>query len=263
MVVLEQGPWLRERDFKHDELWANRRHALTNDPRPPAEHPPPDRGRDRDAAADRELRRVRRRRQRPLHGQLLAHSTSSTSSSGAGAARVAGTGLDDWPITYAELEPYYTKAEWELGVSGLRPAPHDPTAAEPAVSAAAAAARSRSACWPNGPRGSSAGPRTPSPMAILSQPYGGRARLRPVRLLRGLRLRDAGEEQHAGDGHSGRGAHRAVRDPARELRAGDRGRPPRPGDGRRVFRSATARSGASAPGPWWSAPTAPRRRGCS
>jgi choline dehydrogenase-like flavoprotein len=25
---------------------------------------------------------------------------------------------DDWPITYAELEPYYTKVEYELGVSG-------------------------------------------------------------------------------------------------------------------------------------------------
>jgi choline dehydrogenase-like flavoprotein len=26
--------------------------------------------------------------------------------------------LDDWPVTYDELEPYYTKAEWEIGVSG-------------------------------------------------------------------------------------------------------------------------------------------------
>ena len=25
---------------------------------------------------------------------------------------------DDWPITYAELEPYYTRVEWELGVAG-------------------------------------------------------------------------------------------------------------------------------------------------
>jgi choline dehydrogenase-like flavoprotein len=31
----------------------------------------------------------------------------------------AGTALADWPITYAELEPYYTKVEWELGFSGL------------------------------------------------------------------------------------------------------------------------------------------------
>ena len=32
---------------------------------------------------------------------------------------VPGADLQDWPITYEELEPYYTKAEWELGVSGL------------------------------------------------------------------------------------------------------------------------------------------------
>jgi len=25
---------------------------------------------------------------------------------------------DDWPISYADLEPYYTKVEYELGVSG-------------------------------------------------------------------------------------------------------------------------------------------------
>jgi choline dehydrogenase-like flavoprotein len=33
---------------------------------------------------------------------------------------VAGSGLADWPITYEELEPYYTKAEWEIGISGQR-----------------------------------------------------------------------------------------------------------------------------------------------
>lgn len=31
---------------------------------------------------------------------------------------VTGSTLDDWPITYEDLEPYYTKAEWEIGVSG-------------------------------------------------------------------------------------------------------------------------------------------------
>ena len=33
---------------------------------------------------------------------------------------IAGTGLADWPITYAEIEPYYTQAEWELGIAGQR-----------------------------------------------------------------------------------------------------------------------------------------------
>ena len=32
---------------------------------------------------------------------------------------ISGTGFADWPITYDELEPYYTKVEWEIGVSGL------------------------------------------------------------------------------------------------------------------------------------------------
>jgi choline dehydrogenase-like flavoprotein len=31
---------------------------------------------------------------------------------------VAGSTLDDWPITYDDLEPYYEQAEWEIGVSG-------------------------------------------------------------------------------------------------------------------------------------------------
>ncbi len=31
---------------------------------------------------------------------------------------IAGSTLDDWPISYADLEPYYEKAEWEIGVSG-------------------------------------------------------------------------------------------------------------------------------------------------
>ncbi|HOL70470.1 MAG TPA: glucose-methanol-choline oxidoreductase, partial [Bryobacteraceae bacterium] len=31
---------------------------------------------------------------------------------------VEGSTLEDWPITYFDLEPYYEKAEWEMGVSG-------------------------------------------------------------------------------------------------------------------------------------------------
>ncbi len=31
---------------------------------------------------------------------------------------VAGSTLEDWPVSYQDLEPYYEKAEWEIGVSG-------------------------------------------------------------------------------------------------------------------------------------------------
>ena len=41
---------------------------------------------------------------------------------------------DDWPITYADLEPYYTRVEYELGVSGPDGAqanPFDPPRSRP------------------------------------------------------------------------------------------------------------------------------------
>jgi choline dehydrogenase-like flavoprotein len=45
---------------------------------------------------------------------------------------VPGAALADWPITYADLEPYYTKVEWEIGVSGLAGAsPFDPPRSKP------------------------------------------------------------------------------------------------------------------------------------
>ena len=31
---------------------------------------------------------------------------------------MAGTGIADWPVSYDEMEPYYTQAEWEIGISG-------------------------------------------------------------------------------------------------------------------------------------------------
>ncbi len=41
-----------------------------------------------------------------------------------------GTNFADWPITYEELEPYYTKVEWEMGVSGA-PGHSDPPRSKP------------------------------------------------------------------------------------------------------------------------------------
>ena len=44
---------------------------------------------------------------------------------------IPGTGFDDWPITYADLEPYYTKVEWEVGVRGSPAQPLDPPRTKP------------------------------------------------------------------------------------------------------------------------------------
>ena len=53
---------------------------------------------------------------------------------------VEGSTLEDWPIAYEDLEPYYEKAEWEMGVSGddmRQPVQRSPPAA--AAHAAASA----------------------------------------------------------------------------------------------------------------------------
>ena len=45
---------------------------------------------------------------------------------------IAGSTFSDWPVKYADLEPYYTKVEWEVGVSGLAGAsPFDPPRSKP------------------------------------------------------------------------------------------------------------------------------------
>jgi choline dehydrogenase-like flavoprotein len=85
---------------------------------------------------------------------------------------ISGTTFADWPLTYEELEPYYTKVDWEVGVSGA-PGPGDPP-------------RSRGYPVPPMPIKSSgvllrdgaarAGYTSkPAPLAILSQPHNGRA----------------------------------------------------------------------------------------
>lgn len=43
---------------------------------------------------------------------------------------IEGTNFADWPITYDDLEPYYTKVEWEMGVSGA-PGHSDPPRSKP------------------------------------------------------------------------------------------------------------------------------------
>jgi choline dehydrogenase-like flavoprotein len=86
----------------------------------------------------------------------------------------SGTGMADWPITYEELEPYYTQAEWELGISGLRvdspfvapmskdyPVPPTPLKSSGALFNIAAAKNG----WTV----------VPGPLAIITKPYKGRA----------------------------------------------------------------------------------------
>jgi len=172
VVVLEQGPYLREADFGHDEFAIGTLEALTNNHRV---QPNTFRTSEQDEAKARPVVGYGR-----MVGGGSVHFTANywrfheidfVERSRKGA--VKGADLDDWPITYADLEPYYTRVEWEIGVSGQagaspfdpprsRPYPVPPLPIKPAGVLAERAARKLG--WHA----------FPAPMAILSQPYQGR-----------------------------------------------------------------------------------------
>ena len=84
---------------------------------------------------------------------------------------VPGTGLVDWPITYDELEPYYSKAEWELGVSGV-PGPFDAPRSRP-YPMPPLPVKSSGVLFEKGALALGYHPQ-PTPIAINSVPYNGR-----------------------------------------------------------------------------------------
>jgi len=86
---------------------------------------------------------------------------------------IAGTGFADWPIGYADLERYYTKVEWEIGVSGLAGVnPFDPPRSKP-YPMPPLPVKSSGVLFERGARKLGLHP-VPSPMAINSQTYRGR-----------------------------------------------------------------------------------------
>jgi choline dehydrogenase-like flavoprotein len=172
VVVLEQGPHLSAADFHHDEWGIEHNFDLMWNAQ--KGHPQTARRDASETAAP------------ASYGLAYAHNVGGSSIHYSGnfwrlrpidfieaSARgtIAGTNFVDWPITYDELEPYYTKVDWEIGVSGLQ-GPWDPP-------------RSRDYPCPPMPIKSSdvllerAGKALglnpyPAPVAILSTAYNGR-----------------------------------------------------------------------------------------
>jgi choline dehydrogenase-like flavoprotein len=170
VVVLEQGPRLGEADFDHDEfgVFMQGHHRNHESTQPQTFRATPS---DKPRVA------------LPLiYGRLVggsnAHFTGnfwrlrpSDFNEASRLGGVPGTTLTDWPITYEELEPYYTKAEWEVGVSG-EPGPFDPPRSRP-YPMPPLPVKSSGVLLERGARALGLHPQ-PSPMAINSQPYNGR-----------------------------------------------------------------------------------------
>jgi len=174
-VVLEQGSRLTPADFEHDELKYWFQAGITNDP---ARSPQTFRS-DPSAIATPTGIRPALWYARTVGGSSIHftanywrfHEIDFVERSRLGP--IAGTGFEDWPITYAELEPYYTKVEWDIGVSGLAGAsPFDPPRTRP-YPMPPLPVKSSGVLLERGARKLGLHP-FPAPMAINSQPHRGR-----------------------------------------------------------------------------------------
>ena len=172
VVVLEQGPYLREKDFRHDEFGVVFRSALTNNYRtqPNTLRKSAD-DKAKPAAAIGYGRQVGGGSVHFTANYWRFHESDFRERSLYGS--VPGSTLDDWPITYADLEPYYTKAEQDLGISGLAGSnPFDGPRSAP-YPLPPMPVKSSGVLFDRGAKKLGLHP-FPAPVAILSQPYKGR-----------------------------------------------------------------------------------------
>ena len=172
VVVLEQGPYLKAKDFTHDEVDVIFHGALTN-----GETRQPQTFRKKESeVAKPHMTAIYAR----LVGGGSVHFTANfwrfhpedfheRSTLGA----IPGASLADWPIMYEELEPFYTKAEWELGVSGLAGSnPFEGLRSKP-YPLPPMPVKSSGVLFERGARKLGLHP-FPAPVAVLSKPYQGR-----------------------------------------------------------------------------------------
>jgi choline dehydrogenase-like flavoprotein len=173
VVVLEQGPYLRETDYSHDEIKYFFQPGLTNDPKSqpllfrktPADAYKPykavEYGRQVGGGSVHFTGNYWRFHESDFHERSLF-------------GEIAGTGFADWPISYADLEPYYTRAEEDLGISGLAGAnPFEAPRSKP-YPLPPMPVKSSGVLFERATRKLGLHP-FPAPVAILSQPYRGRA----------------------------------------------------------------------------------------
>lgn len=171
VVVLEQGPWRTERDFVHDEIKIFQQSALSTDWN----------------VSPNTFRKTEKDKAQKQPALVYARGVGGTSvhfsanfwrfreidfREASVKGTVAGTGFTDWPITYQDLEPYYTKVDWEVGVAGA-PGPFDPPRSRP-YPMPPHPPKSTGVLLERGARKLGYKP-FPAPMAIASKPFDGRS----------------------------------------------------------------------------------------
>jgi choline dehydrogenase-like flavoprotein len=175
VVVLEQGPYLQPHQFRHDELGYVLNQELMG---PMATHPQTFR------RSESEEARV----WGPPSPILYLRAVGGSSVHFTGNywrfhpidfrehrvwGDIPGAAFADWPLTYQELEPYYSRVDWEIGVSGQAGAnPFDPPRSRPypvpplpVTSGGVLLERGAARLGLHA---------APAPMAILSRPHNGR-----------------------------------------------------------------------------------------
>jgi len=123
---IEAGTWMGPKDYRADEIYNNVRRRVTSVPKAQREIP---------TIRANPSETARQAAQHPMMNAVGGTSIHYWAQSwrlkpwdfkarsetlrryGAGAIP-GGSTVEDWPLTYDDLEPYYDTIEWELGVSG-------------------------------------------------------------------------------------------------------------------------------------------------
>ncbi len=132
VVVLEQGPFRRATDFTHDELSVEYLGKLSDGGHRHNQQTFRD-----DANKVAEVRETEPAFYAQTVGGSSVHFTANfwrlrelDFKERSMLGSISGTNFADWPISYAELEPYYTKVDWDIGLSGA-PGPNDSFRSKP------------------------------------------------------------------------------------------------------------------------------------
>jgi len=132
VVVFEQGPYRKAQDFTHDEYSVLVRDELLGGG--PAVSGQTFRHDESDVAKSPDRQPIRYAQ--TVGGSSVHFSANfwrlrpSDFKERSMLGSISGTNFADWPLSYEELEPYYTRVEWEVGISGA-PGPFDAPRSRP------------------------------------------------------------------------------------------------------------------------------------